>query len=444
MKRVVIASLLIAMAGCRSGEVLTPPPIPPRADPPVTQPRPTPVPDATPRTSPLIRVGITLDSSRTVISAPVEFEVQSVNGRALAAAKVGETWTFFTNEEGQITATSNGTTVVQAPPPLKVVPRDLSFVTIDGRTYRGQVLLLAPRAGRISAINVVDMEAYLLGVVPREMGKRPATEIEALKAQAVAARTYAIGNIGGHADQGFDYYATVLDQVYGGTADEDSIVSRAVNETRGVIVRHDGNPIFAYYSSTCGGSTSAIEDSWPTRSPLRYLRAVSDRVPGTETAYCATSNRYRWKTEWTRDQLLAILAVTLRAHTKGAVSSVRRIDDVRITARAPAAPGEPADAGRATIALKADGKRYDLRADSLRWVLRPTSGTGAILNSSRLYDVHATTDGGQVTHLTIEGGGWGHGIGMCQVGAMARARDGQSYTQILKAYYTDVTVDRLY
>ncbi len=443
MRRITICSLVLSAfaAGCTPGERLDAPtptraPGAPAGVPMPTAPGAPAGAPALPRIEPDVRVGITIDSARTTIGAPVEFDVQSVDGRVLASAAAGQTWQFQMTG-GRITAKAGERNVLDAPAPVRIVPRDIPFVTIDGRTYRGEVLLITTRTGRLTAINVVDMEAYLLGVVPREMGKRPATEIEALKAQAVAARTYAIGNMGGRNDIGFDFYATVQDQVYGGTADEDSIVSRAVRETRGQIISHKGRPIFAYYASTCGGTTAAIEESWPARAPLAYLRSRSDRVPGTEDDYyCRTSNRFNWKTEWTRQQLLDVLATTLRAHTKGNVTSVRAVNDVRLTSRGPS--------GRATLDLVADGRTYTLRADSLRWVLRPTP-TGGILNSSKLNNIIASNAAdGSIDHLTIEGGGWGHAIGMCQVGAMARARAGQSSTEILKAYYTDVTIDRLY
>ncbi|MEO5510314.1 MAG: SpoIID/LytB domain-containing protein [Longimicrobiales bacterium] len=438
MKRILTAWLAVVLAGCTPGEKLGAPEpgaTPTRPTTPTAPPTSSTRLPALPDTEPDVRVGITIDSTRTSIGAAVEFDVQSVNGRVLASAGAGEIWQFEAKEDGRITARYNDRNVLDAPPPVRVVPRDLPFVTIDGRQYRGEVLLLSTGTKKVTAINIVDMEAYLLGVVPREMGKRPATEIEALKAQAVAARTYAIGNMGGHENKGFDFYATVLDQVYGGTADEDSIVSRAVRETRGRIISHQGRPILAYYASTCGGTTAAIEESWPTRAALPYLRSRSDRIPGTDDDYyCKTSNRFNWKTEWTRQQLLDVLGTTLRTHTRGSVTSVASVDDVQITSRGPS--------GRATLDLKVDGRTYTLRADSIRWVLRPTPA-GGILNSSRLYNV-STTRNGTVDHLTIEGGGWGHAIGMCQVGAMARARAGHSYTDILKAYYSDVTIASLY
>jgi stage II sporulation protein D len=438
----VICASAAALGACRPGEHLEGGPAP------TVEGRPKPAPSSPAATNaasgnlargaePNVRIGITIDTTTTMIGSPVEFDVQTVSGKTLAHADAGSTWSFSVDGDGRITAKSGEDVKVNAEPaPLRVVPRDLPFVVIDGRQYRGEVSLLT-HGNRISAINITDMESYLLGVVPRELGKRPASEIEALKAQAVAARTYAVGNMGGHSNIGFDFYPTVLDQVYGGTVDEDSIVSRAVRETRGEIVTYGGKPIMAYYSSTCGGVTAAIEESWPTRQPLPYLRSRSDRIPGTDDDYyCKTSSKFNWKTDWTRQQLLDVLAMTLKLHTRGAVTSVHEVNDVKIASKSPS--------GRATIDVKVDGRRYTVRADSLRWVLRPGVGA-ALLNSSYLKNVTVDkASNGTVDHLSIEGGGWGHGIGMCQVGAMARARAGQSYKEILKAYYTDVNIEPLY
>jgi stage II sporulation protein D len=308
-------------------------------------------------------------------------------------------------------------------------------LTIGGRQYRGEAVIIARSGGLVSALNVVEMEEYLLGVVPREIGRLPSALVEATKAQAVAARTYAVGNLGVRQERGFDFYATVQDQVYGGVADEDTVVNRAVRETRGEIMTHDGVPILAYYASTCGGTTAAIEESWPWRTPLPYLRSVSDRIPGTDDYYCSTSSRFNWTTRWTREQLLAVLGETLRAHTGGRVTSVRRVDAISIVDR------NASD--RVTLRLTADGNSYTLRADSVRWVLRPQPGP-AILNSSRIAAVEAPTDAGGVSALEIRGGGWGHAIGMCQVGAINRARAGQTHRQILQTYYTGIELRRLY
>lgn len=429
MRRVLVTFAVLAAAACQPGER-----VPGTAQPPVPTPVPTPTPEGVPRAEPRLRVGIAVDTNAVQLAGSNGFTVTEEGGAVLARVPAAEVWTFSTGADGVSARGASGSFAGRRRP-LRISPEGAGNLTIAGRPYRGDALIIERADQKLTAVNVVELEAYLQGVVPRELGKRPASEIEALKAQAVASRTYAVGNLGSRSSQGFDVYATVMDQVYGGLTDEDSIVSRAVRETAGEIMMYEGRPILAYYASTCGGTTAAIEDSWPTRAPLPYLRSVSDQVPGTDQYYCSSSNRFNWTTRWTRAQLLAVLSQTLRSHTKGAVTSVRRVDDVRIVDRN--------KSDRATVRVTADGRDYTLRADSVRWVLRPQPGP-AILNSSRLYALEAPRDDGGVTELEIRGGGWGHAIGMCQVGAMGRARAGQSYSQILRAYYTGVELRRLY
>jgi stage II sporulation protein D len=416
-----VLACTLAAGACRPGEPVPTVPRPPTA--------------GLPSAEPLVRVGITVDSAAAAVGATTDFEVRVTGGGVVGRGRAGEVWTFTTDEQGRLSARGPGGATGPHATTLRVIPSAAGGLTIGGRQYRGEALVMARADGRVTAINVVDLEAYLLGVVPREIGRLAPSQIEAVKAQAVAARTYAVGNMGGRQSRGFDFYATVMDQVYGGVQDEDSVANRAVRETRGEIVTHNGTPILAYYSSTCGGATANIEESWVGRTPLPYLRGVSDRIPGTDRYYCDTSNRFNWTTQWNREQLLAVLGQTLRAHTAGRVTSVRRVDDVRLVGR------NASD--RATVELTADGERYTLRADSLRWVLRPQPGP-AILNSSKLEAVEARRDAGGVASLEIRGGGWGHAIGMCQVGAINRARMGQTHAQILRAYYTGVEVQRLY
>jgi stage II sporulation protein D len=420
-----LAALCIAagllLGACRPGEPVPAGPLPPTA--------------GLPAAEPVVRIGITVDSAAAVIGATTAFTIRAAGGDVLASGQPGEVWTFTGDQAGRIT----GRGPAGATPPqgssVRVIPAVPGGLTIGGRQYRGEAVIIARSGGLVSALNVVEMEEYLLGVVPREIGRLPSALVEATKAQAVAARTYAVGNLGVRQERGFDFYATVQDQVYGGVADEDTVVNRAVRETRGEIMTHDGVPILAYYASTCGGTTAAIEESWPWRTPLPYLRSVSDRIPGTDDYYCSTSSRFNWTTRWTREQLLAVLGETLRAHTGGRVTSVRRVDAISIVDR------NASD--RVTLRLTADGNSYTLRADSVRWVLRPQPGP-AILNSSRIAAVEAPTDAGGVSALEIRGGGWGHAIGMCQVGAINRARAGQTHRQILQTYYTGIELRRLY
>jgi stage II sporulation protein D len=414
--RALLATLILAVA-CRPGE-----------------PTPAPGPALPSGREPLVRIGIVIDQPEARVGAPGPFELHVTGGDRIATGRAGEQWTVSAINGALEARAADGRTTGAVNGMLRVTARE-GIVTIGERAYRGEVLIAARAGGRVTVTNALALETYLRGVVPREIGHRPPAEIEAVKAQAIAARTYAIGNMGVRTRFGFDFFATDQDQVYGGVADEDSVANRALDETRGVIASFEGRPIFAYYSSTCGGQTASIEDAWPWRARLPYLRSVSDRVPGSDSYYCDFSNRFRWTTTWTRQQLLEVLAGTLTAHKARPAGPVRRVEEAAISERSPS--------GTVSVELRVDGQDYLLRADSLRWVLRPQVG-GGILNSARLAQVEREIHGGEVTALRVGGSGWGHSVGMCQVGAIGRARAGQSYRQIVEAYYTGIDLTNLY
>jgi stage II sporulation protein D len=148
-------------------------------------------------------------------------------------------------------------------------------VRVNGKAYRGRIEVFVNERGTLTVVNVVKLEDYLRGVVPNELGF-PA--LEAQKAQAVAARTYAVKNIGQFAAQGFDLLPTTRSQVYGGYSSESFDATRAVEETRGIVATFHGNPITAYYTSTCGGRTENVENIFGTNEP--YLRGVECSLEG--------------------------------------------------------------------------------------------------------------------------------------------------------------------
>ncbi|HMM78943.1 MAG TPA: SpoIID/LytB domain-containing protein [Pyrinomonadaceae bacterium] len=148
-------------------------------------------------------------------------------------------------------------------------------VRLNGKAYRGKIEVFVNASGRLSVVNVVPLEDYLLGVVPSELSL-PA--IEAQKAQAVAARTYAIANIGGYGTKGFDMVPTVYSQVYKGVSIETAMGTRAVRETRGIVATYDGKPIMAYFTSTCGGRTEDGKNIFDKDEP--YLKGVECSLEG--------------------------------------------------------------------------------------------------------------------------------------------------------------------
>ena len=154
---------------------------------------------------------------------------------------------------------------------------DDPLIKVGDRSYRGEIEVAVNRRGLLNVVNVVPLEEYLRGVVPSEISPVSFPELEALKAQAIAARTYAMAHSstpGFYKDEGFDLTDDARSQVYGGYSAEQPLTNRAVEETRGMVATYGGKPIEALYTSTCGGHTESSEAVFPGQ-PQPYLRAVS-------------------------------------------------------------------------------------------------------------------------------------------------------------------------
>jgi len=151
--------------------------------------------------------------------------------------------------------------------------RSGAWLKVDGTPYRGTLEVRVDKAGRLRVINALDLEEYLRGVVPNEMGPGVYPEIEALKAQTVAARIYIVSNLGQFGENGYDVCDSAQCQVYKGAATEHPLTNQAVEETRGLIAVQDGRPINALYTSTCGGHTEDGSQIFPEEKGS-YLKGV--------------------------------------------------------------------------------------------------------------------------------------------------------------------------
>lgn len=300
-------------------------------------------------------------------------------------------------------------------------------VFVDGRPFRGSVEVRAVDRGRVTLVNVLPMEEYLLGVVPLEIGPREETELAAVEAQAVAARTYAVSHLGGHSEMGFDLFGTVEDQVYGGLEAERDESSRAVRRTAGRILMFAGRPIRAFYHSTCGGRTAAVEEVLD-REPAPYLRSMSDRAPD-GADYCSISPRYRWSVAWTPAALDSTVRPGLAAHFGVPAEVVGPVDRLAIRRRTPS--GRVLELGLSGPGTDVGLSRLDIR--------RVLSVDGRILFSTD-FSIVDGADG----LVELHGRGYGHGAGMCQWGAIGRARAGQPVERILAAYYPGSELVRVY
>ncbi|MGH7457940.1 MAG: SpoIID/LytB domain-containing protein [Longimicrobiaceae bacterium] len=414
----------MAVSVCLAAAACAPPRVDPGPPPPLLSP-------GLPTSEPEVKIGLAVDADTLEIGVTGGYRiVEASSGRTLSRGAGANEWLARVSSDAAVTlggeAASRGGLVVE--------PAGDALVTVAENSYRGSVLLQSRSAGRLTAVNLVALETYLLGVVPREIGQVGEELFETAKAQAVAARTYAIAHLGRRSALGFDLYATVADQAYGGASVEHGTVSRAVFATGGEILVYDGEPIEAYYHSTCAGRTAAIEEVWDA-DPEPYLKSVIDVNPRTGESYDRSSRLFEWTVRWTASELEQILSRTLADSLPPGTGSVGEIHDLRVAGLTPS--------GRvARLVIETENGTFVSGRDRVRWILERPEG-GLLYSSKFEVEVSRGPDG-RVTEVVADGGGWGHGIGMCQVGAMGRDRAGQGYREILAAYYRDARVRELY
>ena len=201
----------------------------------------------------------------------------------------------------------------------------------------------------------------------------------------------------------------------------------------GQVLTYDGDVIDAYFHSTCGFSTAGVEEAFATARARPYLRPISDDRGGGHY-YCDISPRFRWHEEWDESKLRTILSRTLSAYTPISGDELQRITDVTVS--------RTTKSGRVGE-LRIVFERGDVRipGPDVRAVLRPD--VDRVL-SSDAFQLTVTKVDGQVARLVAAGAGSGHGVGMCQWGAIGRARAGQDYHEILNTYFPGTKIERLY
>jgi stage II sporulation protein D len=298
-------------------------------------------------------------------------------------------------------------------------------VRFNGKRWRGELAISATDSG-LMVVNRVRMDDYLRGVVPLEIGTSSPSDAAAVEAQAVTARSYAVTHLGTR--RSFDMTATVQDQVYGGADVETNVGDLAVAATEGLVLLYAGSVVNAPYHANCGGVTAEPQDSWRTSSEP-FLQRVSDQIPGTNRYYCDQAPRFRWTRTFTGDELRQAIGRYVSALPGGAggVGAVTNVAVTTVTA-----------AGRvATLTVDTDRGRYSMRGNEIRSALRSPGGE---LLYSTYFSVDAVAGRGGVQSLTLHGGGNGHGVGMCQSGAIGRARAGQDFRTILRTYYPGTSV----
>ena len=220
---------------------------------------------------------------------------------------------------------------LELPSPVDVYgPAPDVRVSVDGSTYRGSLRVLVNPRGTLNVVNRIDLEEYLWGVVPAEMGPKRFDAIEALKAQAIAARTYALAHRGQFEAEGYDICPGPKCQAYGGASIEDPLSTAAVDGTRGLVLAHDGQFADALYVSTCGGVTENVENVF-SGGPVPYLVSVecgelaSEEIAG--AAVARDAGAARTSLEW-RGYVLRRLAPRKAATRAASLETAQKLAGV--------------------------------------------------------------------------------------------------------------------
>lgn len=324
-------------------------------------------------------------------------------------------------------------------------------VKVDGKSYRGSITLEKNSDGLINVINTLSVEDYLCAVLPREMS--PSFEAEALKAQAVAARTYVLKHLGKHSSSGFDVCDTIHCQVYGGYSSESEKTTAAVKATAGQVALYNGALIDAVYSASSGGYTESAVNVWG--SDFAYLQAVED--PYEEDAVYGHS--------WTREMtpVKATEIMKARGYDIGDVTSI--IVEETSPAGSVTKLTVKGTNGEKTFTKESCRNIFSEYTLSQAYTVTPPSGgavycTGGTVDKPGIYllsyngvtkydnSAFFITDGKETKNAEISesgsyvfnGRGFGHLVGMSQNGANGMAKNGFTYDEILKHYYKGIEI----
>ncbi|MBL8746739.1 MAG: SpoIID/LytB domain-containing protein [Phycisphaerae bacterium] len=456
----------IGVGSCTSSSTNSPALRPTRTDsPPGTATRPA------EQREPILRVRLLSDVREVVLSGPRSITI-APDDRPSGAKSITTPIKVMRLETGWLLRDGSGAPVafanpaIGAPPLVLKVAADKSgaHIRINDAPYPGEFTLrpksdrpappaapppafgttgAPPSPERVSPVLPFDLiehigiESYLPGVISREL--LPNWSLNAFKAQAIAARTYAMHERerSTRNNEPYDLESSQLDQVYGGAVDH-AVANRATAETRGLVLMTEGRLLRAYYSSTCGGRPAAAKDVWPTTKGFEFnLDGPIQGTQGPDTA-CSFSPRTRWTVTRTRDELSKRLSAFGRDQGL-AVRGLRSITRVEPTTKT--AEGRPTN----YRIFDADGKWFALSAEQLRtgcnWI--GTSGQPPVTAQTRVLsgDAEFAVQGASVI---ITGRGFGHGVGLCQYGAEGMSRAGATAEQIVLHYYPGATLMKAY
>lgn len=325
-----------------------------------------------------------------------------------------------------------------------------------GYRYYGAFRYERLYGGNLTVVNIVALEDYVKGILPNEMSA--SWPLEALKAQAVCARTYAMISLNKHQKYHFDVCNSTDCQVYRGLNGANEVTDQAAEETRGIFARYNGTMAQTYYHSSDGGATEDIGNVWNPTTDMPYLTGVIDPY---EATVASKVSQYRWTVRFTKSELTTLL------RSKG--YNCGSIADFHISEYTPTgnvltitfvdANGKSWSFSKEKVRtlLGLRSMRYEVTGSSTYYVNDPSNtidsvagayainGSGSVAQVSGSQTPYVITSSGTNAlsssggdTFTIIGYGWGHNVGLSQWGANAMAKLGYTYKDILKFYFTGI------
>ncbi len=363
---------------------------------------------------PLVRVALRHGLAQAVIES--KDTVWASDGVHASPIGPGNSWTV-TARQGRLEArTSAGTVINEIGPKLAFSGR--SGFSCNQQPLDWPLTIATEGDSALLAVLELPLEEYLLGVLSREMGSAGEAELEALKAQAVAARGYAYTKIGSKPGAAYDLESDVSHQAFDPSAPAGPAIRKAVEKTRGQVMSCRGKPFAPNYHSTCGGRTAMPSEAWGAPDSLYpWAKSVED-------VYCRISPKYSWKR--------AVSPGEVTRFALGMADTTIPVTDVKVLERGPSGRVQrlkiSSQAG--DTVLSRDRIRFQLAASPL---------------PSTWFDVECRRDDrGNVTDVEFSGRGYGHGAGLCQWGAIGMAREGRGYKKILRHFFRNVELVKLY
>jgi stage II sporulation protein D len=285
----------------------------------------------------------------------------------------------------------------------------LSGPGLPRRLYTGEIVFSVDK-NQLKIINTLPLETYVAGVVTGEAGDL--SQLEAYKAQAVAARTYILKHIRNHIAEGYNLCDSTHCQLYSGQGSISLMAKAACDATRGELLFYKGEPAATFYHSICGGRTETMTYVWPFEHKP-YLVSVRDGPPG--DPYCSIAPGFRWKTK------IYYTGLTRLSRQAGWILPDEQTRGMRVSAWGPS--------GRASeLEIQTQRRRVKVNATDFYQGIGRRAGWAAV--RSTMFKILSGKD-----YVMLDGLGSGHGVGMCQWGAEGMARKGFKYRDILKHYY---------